>query len=199
MAKRGPKRKRNVVRFKCGQIDRVAPSAEVIARRIAYFAIAGVKPTDEKIDLRLGESWCGILFAAKVIDQRQYDALNKYHAVYKACLPQGFPGSSLDPDASTVYNEMAQSYEVFNCPESVVEAWAASEKVLGALGSRTHNLVKNICVYGRFARFIDVSSPRPLEAWSADLKDRTRFCCGAEALALAYGYGAAHLEERQAA
>lgn len=197
MAKRGPKRKRNVARFKCGKVDRITPPAELIARRIAAFTIAGVK-ADSKVDIRLGECWLGVLFAAGVIDQQQYDAGNNYHKIYKACLPQGFSGSTLDPDAPRIGNAIWQDSNTFNCRDDVVEAWQASEKVLSGLGRRCQAVVKSICVYDRFERFIDVSSPRQAEAWRADAIDRTMFVAGLDALAIAYGYRSAPQLERAA-
>jgi hypothetical protein len=214
VAKRGPKRHK-VKRFPSGQIKRAAsvePTSQLIAKRVARLVIAGVDPEksknlantglrgpEQENYFRLAESWLGVLYAAGVIDSQLFKAGDQYHQIYKACLPQGFAVSSLDPDVAVIHGEAAQDYAVFNCAESIVEAWAASEKVLAGVDRRTHALVKNICIYGRFERFIDTSSPRPIEAWNADRRDRTRFVCGLDALALAYGYKAAQQETRRAA
>jgi hypothetical protein len=218
MAKRGPKRLR-AKRYPCGQIKRVvdvAPTAELIAKRVARLTIAGVDPIKKKSlantglvgpeqdnYFRLASSWLGVLYAADVITAAQYKAGDKYHGLYKAMFPQGFPGSCLNPDMPTVRKGSAlvpvQPFEPEETADDLGLAWKASERVLGALGRRTQSLVKNVAVFGRFERFIDTSSPRPLEAWNADRQDRTRFVCGLDALAMAYGYKAAHQEERRAA
>lgn len=198
MGKRGPKRKIGK-RYPSGDLivraRKVGPTTERAAKRVARFAIAGVR-YDQFDDLKplvdyhenpleLAESWLGVLFAAQVIDREQHAAGNKYHGLYKAMFPQGFPGSVLDADMiidgqpfEPISDEGMEDREL---------AWAASERILAALGRRTHQLVKNICVFGRFERFIDTSSLRPREAWRADSINKTRFVTALDALATAYG------------
>lgn len=184
MAKRGPKRK-DRKRYPCGKlvpVERpIMPTAELIAKRLARFAIAGVT---ELKDLNLAESWLGVCYAAEVISEEQYQAGVKYHGLYKVLFPQGFPGSSLDADLI----QDGQPFEPID-DDGVGDidlAWKATERILAAHGRRAHNLVKNICVYNRFERFMDVSSRRSPEAWRADRTDKTLFVTCLEALAAAY-------------
>ncbi len=186
MGRRGPKR-RPGKRYPCGKLIPPAtrplgPTLDLVAKRISRFVIAGAKP--EK-DLRLAESWLGCLYAADVIDESQYDAGTKYHGLYKTLFPQGFPGSSLDIDMIVD----GQPFDPIDDTrlEDIELAWAATERILTALGRRTHDLIKNLCVYGRFQRFIDVMSPRTKEGWKADVEDKTRVIEGLEALVRAYG------------
>jgi hypothetical protein len=215
MAKPGPKRKVGK-RFKDGRLDYRAlvtkPTAELVAKRVARLVIAGADPYRKPpplstIDLegpeqeeffRLAASWLGVLYAAGVIDGIQFKTGNNYHEIYLASHPQGFPGSVLDPNAPEFNGVRFQQYQS-DTSDDVDLAMKASNKVLKALGQRTYNLVRNVCVFGRFQRFIDTSSPRPTEAWRADSQDKTRFLCGLDALAMAYGYRAAPKIERLAA
>jgi hypothetical protein len=180
----------------------MAPTAELVASRVERLVLAGVNPSapprrlintglEESLDqmefFRLGSSWLGVLYAAEVIDELQFRAGNHYHEIYKGMFSQGFPGSALDPDVPTIGGEAFQPFEPVG-DEDMSVVWKTTEKILAALGRKVHTLVKNICVYDRFERFIDVSSRRPIEAWRADSENRTRFVAGLDALAMAYGY-----------
>lgn len=216
MAKRGPKRKTGA-RYPSGKLRPVplGPTRELLAKRLACLLIAGVDPSKTRnlantgLDgpeqteyFRLAESWLGVLYAAGVIDAHQFRAGNAYHEIYSVMFPQGFPGSSLDLDMPRLNGTPHQPFEQRDQenPETDIGlSWKTTESILAQLGRRTHDLVKNICVFGRFERFIDVSSPRTKEAWRADSEDKTRFLCGLDALAMAYGYKAAPSEIRLAA
>jgi hypothetical protein len=196
------KRKTNVERFPSGQIKppKLGPTAELIAKRVALFTLAGVKANPPP-DLRLAESWMGILFAAGVLDQQEYDAGNKLHGMWRAINPSGFPGSTLDEDAPRIAKDKSSDLIPYQrveaedgVPNSMYLSLKKSQNILVVLGRETgfghriYDLVVNVCVFGRFYRFMDTTSPRPKLAWREDSKDRTLFVAGLGALAMAYGY-----------
>lgn len=186
MGKRGPKR-RGGNRFPCGKLrpEKTGPTAEQIAKRVARFVIAGVKP-DDKVDLRLASSWLGVLYAAGVISRVQFDAGQHYHRLYKTAYPQGFPASCLDPDLPTIGGVTFQAYS--GGDNDAAQALKITNRILKEISRKGFNLVVNICGFDRFEQFIDVSSNRPPEAWRADVENKTIFLCMLDALAEAFNF-----------
>jgi hypothetical protein len=194
MAKRGPKLKKGK-RFPSGELVRraetVSPTAEFIAKRVARFVIAGVKPDGEgKVDLRLASSWLGVLYAANIITRQQFDAGQHYHHLYRLNYPQGYPQSCLDPDLPTIGGTTFQAFADGSIAEGPDLALKTANKVLTAISRKGFNLVVNICAFDRLERFIDTSSPRPIEAWEADAKNKTIFLSMLDALVEAFGFHA---------
>ena len=191
MAKRGRRRKAGK-RVPNGRLNwrvqakiKEGPTQELLAKRIAALQLVGCKP--EKISLstlNLAESWFGLMYAADIIDAAQYQAGNKYHGLYKTLFPQGWTQTNLTP-----YVDASQAFEPLDDDqlEDIELAWRSTEKVLKELGRATHDVVKNVCVYGRFQRFMDTTLQRSPQAWKSDAKAKTRFIEGLEALAVAYG------------
>ncbi len=194
-------------RYPGGQLKRVqklGPTAQLIAKRVARLLIAGVDPSREPPTLantglagpehldyfRLAESWLGVLYAGRAIDHSQFRAGLKYHEIYKGTFPQGWPGSALDDDCPLMNGRPFQSFEPTEIESDLGLAWKASENILATLDKRAYQLIKNICVFNKFERFIDTTSPRNKEAWRSDAQDRTRFVAGLNALAMAYGFKA---------
>jgi len=92
---RGRKKKEDMPRHPNGRINhRQAkqrdnmPVEELIAKRVARLAIAGVHDQDK---MQYAESWLGVLYAADVITEAMYVAGNKYQQMFKTFYPQGWP------------------------------------------------------------------------------------------------------------
>lgn len=184
---RGRKKKEDMPRHPSGRINhRQAkqrdnmPVEELTAKRIARLAIAGVHDQDK---MQYAESWLGVLYAADVITEAMYVAGNKYQQMFKTFYPQGWP--------QTNYNAGVDETQAFepiedDALDDMDLAFMSASRVLQALGRRPLDLVQNIAVFNRFERFIDTTSNRPQSAWDADIRDRTYFHAGLEALARAF-------------
>ena len=53
------------------------------------------------------------------------------------------------------------------------DEFEACRRFMGRKGSRIWKLVSNVCLYGRYPRFMNTERNRPASAWKADELDRS--------------------------